>query len=142
MSAHIICLPVEGSPYIIATVKEDAVELSHLQEAVDGRIAAYPRTEVTIHPMFCENPRWNMARQLLTSASTKVWVNEDGIAECSVNFALIIKNPMLRPRGCPHLMGNVCLVVPEAVFKVLGFTPEMFPDEEEEEEDDEDELDF
>ena len=126
---HIICLPTFGSPYLVATVEHRNTDscLKALQKAVGGNIAQFPRKEVRLHPMFCEeSARWRMAQQMMTSAQTKVWVNEDGIAECSTNMATIITNPQLHVGGCPHLFGDICLDVTDNAFKVMGFRPESF----------------
>lgn len=121
---HIICLPVEGSPYLVASVEGDN-NLKVLQKCVDGRITTFPGSFFRIHPMFYSDKsksdlRWNTARQLLTSSLTKVYVNEDGVNCCSPNIATIITDPQHRPMGCPHLLGNICLVVPDAVMTTLG----------------------
>jgi len=126
---HIICLPTYGSPYLIATVsaKETGTLLKATQKAVGGSIEPYDRKLFVLHPMFCdENPRWQMARQMLTHKQTKVYVNEDGAEKCCPNMATIITHPSFRVGGCPHLFGDVCLDVSDTLFKVLNWRIECF----------------
>ena len=124
---RIICLPAFGSPYLVASVKSTDNSLAILQKCVQGRIESFSRKDFRLHPMFCdENPRWRMAQQMLTYAKTKVWVNEDGAKEMCNNMATIITNPLQRVGGCPHLFGDICLVVPDTFFQVVGFRPEQF----------------
>jgi hypothetical protein len=129
MLAHIICLPTFGSPYLVASVDRRKTDdhLAATQKAVNGFIEGYSRKEVVLHPMFCEeNRRWDLARQMMTAAQTKVYVNDEGALKCSPNTATIIINPALRIGGCPHLFGDVCLDVPATVFQVMGFRTEWF----------------
>lgn len=118
--SYVVVLPTWGAPYVHGIYNHAGGNLKMLQEAVMGHIDQYPREQLAIHPMFCEeNPRWNMARQFLTSKQTRVFVNEDGIAKCDVNTGTIITNPARRPGGCPHLCGDVALVVPKKVFEII-----------------------
>jgi hypothetical protein len=108
MDKFVVVLPCSGAPYIFGIYGE----LPTLQKAVMGNIEPYDRKAFVIHPMFCdENPRWAMAQRLLNSPSTKVYVNEDGVRKCGANVATIILNPYMRAGGCPHLLGDVALVV-------------------------------
>ena len=120
---YVVVLPCWGAPYIHGIHKHNDTtgdNLKLLQDAVMGDIEAYDRKQFVIHPLFCsENRRWNLARQLLTSQYTKVYVNDDGIAECGANTGTVITNPARRVGGCPHLMGDVALVVPKKVFEVI-----------------------
>jgi len=120
---YVVVLPCWGAPYIHGIYKHNGTtgdNLKLLQDAVMGDIEAYDRKQFVIHPLFAaENPRWNIARQFLTSQYTKVYVNDDGIAKCGVNTGTVITNPMMRVGGCPHLCGDVALVVPKKVFDVI-----------------------
>ena len=125
---YVVVLPCWGSPYIHGIIKEKCTNddnLNLLQKAVMGNIALYDRKEFVIHPDFCsENRRWDLARQLLTSQYTKeIYVNDDVIHKCGVNTGTIITNPARRTGGCPHLMGDVALVVPKRVFEMLCPNP-------------------
>jgi len=124
---YVVVLPCWGSPYIHSINKHNAKtgeSLKMLQEAVMGDIEPFDRKQFVIHPSFCaENPRWDLARQLLNNQYTKVYVNDDGIRKCGVNTGTIITNPALRPSGCPHLMGDVALVVSKKVFEILCRNP-------------------
>ena len=71
MIYHILCLPTFGSPYLVATVESKKYDISEdhlkaLQKAVGGYIEPIPRDSFLIHPMFCENKRWLMAKQMLS----------------------------------------------------------------------------
>lgn len=132
MIYHILCLPTFGSPYLVATVESKKYDISEdhlkaLQKAVGGYIEPIPRDSFLIHPMFCENKRWLMAKQMLSSKLVKVYVNENGIQKCVPNMATIKKTDEARRNGgCPHLFGDICLEVPEKVFQVMGFQPKSF----------------
>ena len=135
---YVIVLPVEGTPYIhgIHKHEDDKDNLKVLQSAVEGRICPYPREEFRIHPMFCENPRWNLARQMLTSKFTKVYVNEEGMYGYSPNMATVL-NSADRVRfngGCPHLFGHIALLVPKKVFDILCPDPSKMMMEEDSDE--------
>jgi len=124
---YVVVLPCWGSPYIHGIYKQNGKtddNLKLLQKAVMGDIEPYDRKEFVIHPAFCsDNRRWDLARQLLTSQYTKVYVNDDGIQKCGVNTGTIITNPARRVGGCPHLCGDVALVVPKRVFEILCPNP-------------------
>ena len=115
---YLILLPCEGSPYIHACSKKTSMDL--LQKGVGGFFEMLDRSLLRIHPMFCENRRWDIARQMLAHKSTKVYVNEDGIEKCRVNMATICH----LTNGCPHLSGNVILEVRAEFFDVTGIKPE------------------
>ena len=137
MATHIIVLPVEGTPYISATIMGDEGKLKALQEAVGGYIeGCYNNRNLQIHPYFAaEGGRWEKARQILACSTVKVWANEEGMRDCSPNVGLLL-HPSLHAGlgGCPHPLGNIALQVPDKVLKVLGFTTEMFAEEDEDEE--------
>jgi hypothetical protein len=122
---YVVVLPTWGSPYILGIYKKSGKDnLPLLQKAVNGFIEPFKTSILNIHPMFFqENPRWFMARQFLRSKYTKVYVNEDGVKDCSPNMATIIINPHYRVSGCPHLFGDVCLLVPKKVFDALCANP-------------------
>ena len=127
---HIICVPTFGSPYLVASVSSNKTDdyLKATQECVGGSICEFPKKDFVIHPMFCsEDKRWDMARQMLTSGRTKVWVNENGYNEqlCG-NTGTIITNPNQRIGGCPHILGDVCVDVPDTVMTALGFRADCF----------------
>jgi hypothetical protein len=123
---YIVVLPCFGSPYIHSIYKHketDNENMKNLQDAVMGHFTPYDRKNFVIYPSFCENNRWDKARQMMTSGYTKVYVNEDGIHKCGVNMGTVITNPAYRVGGCPHLMGDVALVVPKRVFELLCPNP-------------------
>jgi hypothetical protein len=124
---YVVVLPCWGSPYIHGIVRKKGMtgdELNLLRKAVKGTIGLYDRKEFVIHPDFCsENRRWDLAQQLLTRQYTEVYVNDDFPPKFGVNTGTIITNPARRPGGCPHLKGNVALVVPKRVFEMLCPNP-------------------
>ena len=121
---YVVVLPTWGSPYIIGIYKKSGKDnLPLLQKAVNGCIEPFKNENFTIHPMFCqENKRWDLARKFIKSKYTKVYVNEDGIEKCG-NTGTVITNPYYRVGGCPHLCGDVCLLVPKKVFDALCANP-------------------
>lgn len=141
----IIQLPVEGPPICWGLKKKNDKEaLEQLQgdNGVGGYFTGFSKKDFVIHPMFVkENPRWALASKMLNLPSTKVWVNEDGANECSINAATIITNKFQQCGGCPHLFGNIVLEVKncEMVKAGLSHLPlvlveEWEPEDEEEEE--------
>lgn len=135
---YVIVLPMVGNPYIHGIHKhEDSKDnLKVLQTAVEGLICPYPREEVLINPMFCGNRRWNLARQMLTSKYTTVYVNDDGMWDCSPNMATLLKSAdrVLFNGSCPHLFGHIALLVPKKVFDILCPDPSKYQIEEDSDE--------
>jgi hypothetical protein len=122
----VVVLPCFGAPYVFGIYDHKNKAESHtanfqlLKKAVMGCIESYDRKGFVIHPMFCEeNPRWALAQRLLNCRWTKVYVNENGGEDCAVNTGTIIANPHRRLGGCPHLFGDVALVVNKRTFEVL-----------------------
>ena len=117
---YLVVLPVEGRPYIHSEEpKDEDARLAILKELVGGFVERSPQDYYTIHPAFCENPKWDIARQLLNIKSVGCYGNEEGMRECSPNMAVMIR-PQHRIRGWPpHSFGNEVLVVPEKVLELL-----------------------
>jgi ABC-type uncharacterized transport system YnjBCD substrate-binding protein len=121
--SYLFQLPVEGSPVCLGQVKKKSDErLKQMQAAAGDEICAFSKKDFVVHPLFCEsNPRWRLAARLLAIA-TKVYVNADGANECTPNGGTIITNPMQRSHGCPHLFGNVLLIVTASAMKKAGIS--------------------
>lgn len=119
----VLVLPTWGSPYIFGELNGKN-DLKVLQGAVQGFVQEFDRPHLMIHPMFAEKGRWLLARQILTSKSVKVYVNEDGMEKCCPNMATI-KTGLAASRLCPQLFGDVALVVPPKVFQALGIDPDV-----------------
>jgi hypothetical protein len=90
----IVVLPCEGSPYIwknkIFNTKTSAGKselFEQSQKVVRGSVERCDRTTLLIHPMF-EN-RWSIAQELLRHPDAEVYMNENGIYECSPNMATV-----------------------------------------------------
>ena len=116
-------LGVEGSPSCLGVMKTDLDErLKQFQDCVGGFFEPYPKQHLRLHPMFLhENLRWRLASRLLAIAE-KVYVNENGMNECSVNVATLNTNPYKPAGSCPHLFGNVLLVVSESKMAKAGIS--------------------
>lgn len=109
----VIVLPCWGSPYVLGHYNKDntAQAITILNKAVGG-----PSTEIDvncfiIHPMFArDNKRWNLAARLLNMdrRCVRVFVNAEGEI-CGPNMGTVRRNR--DSNGCPHLMGDVALVV-------------------------------
>lgn len=125
---YVFSLPTWGAPYIAGKIikKETPNILKILQNVVMGDIEGFSATNFVLHPTFCStNKRWNAVRQCLTSKKVKVYVNENGYdLELQPNMATILK--IRGVGGCPHLLGNVCVVVPQSVLTSLGYTEDQF----------------
>jgi len=121
---YVVVLPCWGSPYIFGIYQEKSKNnLEMLQKAVMGDIEAYNRKDMIIHPGFSEsNARWELARRMLTYQHTRIYVNADGIEKCGVNTGTVVR-PEKRVGGCPHLMGDVVLLVPKNFFEVMRINP-------------------
>ena len=113
MASFIITLPTFGKPYIVK--QTDDIALKDLQSVVGGCIEGINTKAFSIHPMFRKDKRWDLAASLLTRTSTKVYVNEDGLRNCSPNMATILARAP--PTGCPHLCGDIALVVPASALE-------------------------
>jgi hypothetical protein len=109
---YVIVLPTYGAPYIHSSQRT----LESLQAAVGGSIEPFDRKAFAIHPMFLDSEkngkRWTMARQMLTSPLTKVYVNEEGRSTCDPNMATITASRV-------PLFGDVAVVVTKRVFDVI-----------------------
>lgn len=120
---YVVVLPCWGSPYILGIYRESGgATLKLLQTAVNGWIEPYDRKDVVVHPLFCRDPRWKIGAKLLGSGHTKVYINENGSNCCAPNMGTIVA-PNRRVGGCPHLLGDVCLVVPRLGFINLKIEP-------------------
>ena len=110
--SYLFQLPVFGSPVCLGVLKKDTDErLTQIQKGVEGYFEEYPKKHLRLHPMFCEsNPRWELADRLLAIA-TKVYVNENGMNECSVNSGTINTNPYQQAGGCRHPQQNKAILV-------------------------------
>jgi hypothetical protein len=128
---YVVCLPVEGKPYI-RHISSPSVSKKKLEETVQGDAQKTGRTSIVIHPMFRENNKWNIAQKILDHPNTEVWVNRNGGEECSANMATCLT--YRHPSGCPHMFGEVALIVSKAVLEKI-VDPLTF--QEEPEEDDE-----
>lgn len=130
---YFVVLPVEGRPYIHGEVpKDDDAYLKTLQELVGGFIEQAPHGYYTVHPVFCENAKWDIARQLLNIKSVRCYGNEDGMRECCPNMGLVI-TPKYRMPGSRmfHSWGNEVLVVSEKVLELLKVKVEDWKEEDE-----------
>lgn len=130
---YVVCLPVEGKPYI-RHISSPSVSKKKLEETVQGDAQKTGRTSIVIHPMFRENNKWNIAQKILDHPNTEVWVNRNGGEECSANMATCLT--YRHPSGCPHMFGEVALIVSKAVLEKIvdPLTFQEEPDEDDEEE--------
>jgi len=151
---YIVVLPCEGSPYIWENrifntkTKEGKTELlNECREIVGGDVTTIsdPST-VRIHPMFQNS--WPIAQELLCKKGIKIYVNENGIEDCTPNMACLlggrdyssvsgsfITAEMVKslPIKFRPLHGNVALVVPQVVLeKVTSPDALKYVDREEE----------
>lgn len=100
--------------------------LECLQEIVGGFFEKVDvkKMGLVIHGMFCaENEKWNIATKLLCNQYSKVYVNENGDNECGGNMAIIVGNADYRLGGCPHLWGNVAVVISQKVYEKICDKP-------------------
>jgi hypothetical protein len=139
---YLVCLPTYGSPYIRYA---GSITTRHLNETVQGLYEQFNTNGFKIHPMFRENPKWEIAHKLINIKSTKTFVNENGLNECVPNMGTILNFYM--EGSCPHLCGDVALLVTKkALEKVcdpmtLQLRPEDDPELNDEEGDDDEEDD-
>jgi hypothetical protein len=142
--SYLLVIPTYGCPYIHAeTPADDDARLKMLSKLVGGFVERTPFGYYMLHPVFCKpesskhHKRWNLVRQLLTSKRVAVYGNEDGMAKCVPNMALIAKGSLLIGQRIPGF-GDEVMEVPEAVLTTLGWKPEDLAyvdvDEEEDEE--------
>jgi hypothetical protein len=149
-----LVLPMAYAPYIVKTTDSQS-----LQKIVEGDLSTWgwvtENNRVQIHPMFMrEDSRWAFADRALELAQLKnngkMYVNDCGMYMCCVNMATI--NPKgFATTGCPHVFGNVVIVLNEKqllkineqwreIVKIYETNDERWDnvtdDEEEEEEED------
>ena len=132
---HQICLPVEGSPYVIGNFDElDSEDFRKYQKVVQGSYQHYCNKfdMFLIHPMFCSTePRppsefgsnpidWNSVNVYLKDwfldkkMRSNIYINENGMNACSPNMATIV--PTKIKYGCPNLFGEILIEVTEKEF--------------------------
>jgi len=124
--SFLIQLPVVGPPICWGLAKKNLDErMKQLQgeNGVEGYFGEFSKKDFIIHPLFVEeNSRWALAAKMLKLSGTKVYVNDNGMNECSINAATIITNPYQRCGGCPHLFGNVLLEVKNSEMVKAGLS--------------------
>jgi len=122
----LIALPCFGEPYIHSFSKSKDGDLKKLKDVVGGAIEPYDRKDFVIHPLFAsESKRWALIPQLLKQKTIKVYVNENGFNLCGPNMATIITNASKRLGGCPHLLGEIGILVPLTVLSRLRINPDV-----------------
>jgi len=122
--SYVFCLPTWGAPFISAVVSGKDDNLKVLQKVVGGAIERVANNSFVIHPLFCEEEkRWKILSEIVKSKTVKVYVNEDGYNQgLCANMATITRGI----GGCPHFLGDVCVVVPQKVLAVLKINPDAF----------------
>jgi len=133
------CIPTYGRPYYVGDGS-----LKTIQTAVGGRIEGVDvrGLKLIIHPLFAiENDKWRWASKMLFKDNdVKVYCNENGVYECSVNVATILGDKNERKGECPHLFGDLAFVMSMKTFKEnTDFPLSYFEREKEDSEDEEDE---
>ena len=116
---HVFCLPTYGRPYYIGSHTKGQ-GYANLRKAVDGAFEPLwvEGFKLLIHPLFAkENDKWNWASVMLKTADVKVYCNQEGANERVPNTATIIGDKSARYGGCPHLFGDICLVIPDKIYK-------------------------
>ena len=124
---YVVVVPCWGAPYISGVYVKGKTDsnLKLLQQAVMGGIEEIARSDFRIHPMFSQSERrWAIASVLLANRRVKVWVNDNGRNKMGVNTGTIV-TPEIRAAqsGCPHIHGDIALVVPKEVFESIKINP-------------------
>ena len=97
----IVVLPTFGSPYLyknkIYDTRTQKTELfKDCQDVVGGDVEQweqFPERNFFIHPMFVrEEKLWALADQIVKRKDVKIWVNENGMNECSPNMGCIVRH--------------------------------------------------
>lgn len=123
-NSFLVCIPCFGKPYIwrdaVTANSED--EGKYVRQIVRGPCMRIPnKTKTTaIHPLFTyEDKRWKLINKLYKHKSTVAYQSEDGIYRgFSANMATIdFTDP-----DCPHLLGDIALIVPEKTFADLDIS--------------------
>jgi len=113
---YVIELPVEGTPILKGLFKESKL-YAPLSDVVDGGIDIASGT-IRIHPMFTRSEkRWDLINKMLCTGKAKLYVNDNGTMECSVNMCAVIFSGLKRVDM--HLYGNIALVVPQSILDGL-----------------------
>ena len=122
MLRHVICVPVQGSPYLVGScqIKSDTKTIQEYlgfkQKAVDGFIESCSREAIAV---IQGGDLMDIVRAIIKNKTTQVYVNEEGM--------LILKplNSSLRMNGGP-IFGDVCVDVSDKVLKDLGVNISKF----------------
>ena len=144
----IIVLPTFGAPFLWKNKiyntkqKEKKTELfNDCRTIVCGDVEEWSQCSdlnFFIHPLFVrDNPRWAVADKLIEKKDTKIWVNENGMNECSANMACPVRHKDYSGisviskevydrlptviRKAP-MFGNIALVVPLSSLSSYGGT--------------------
>jgi len=124
---YVVCLPTYGRPYIYAEIKDKNDHDKTIRKCVQGDYETMDPKAFRLIPLFCENPKWELARRLLTSKSVVVYVNEDGKRACVPNMATLNLWERI------PVFGEIAVCVPAKVMSVLVPDLSVLAEEEEEE---------
>ena len=113
------CLPCEGAPYIVKEGTKKQV-YKEVPKCVGGIPEGVPRGYFVIHPMFYSVIRWDIMRQLLTTKDLEVYCNDNGDNVCGPNMGTLI------PGHRAPMFGDICVIVKESIFNILGYDKEIF----------------
>ena len=140
----IVIVPDMGRPYVKPYKKGD---LEAVIEAVGGYIQPIYKRNYSkcfrIHPMFAgEDATWATADEIIQTIgkrkTTRFWVNENGMNECSPNMGTIAMGELYQKGQCPHVWGNLAITMPKSYFDDNWELPnDPFAHEDEDEDEDE-----
>ena len=124
---YVVCLPTYGRPYIYAEIKDKKDHDKTIRKCVQGNYERMDPKMFRLLPLFLENPKWELARQLLANKSVVVYVNEDGKQACVPNMATI------NLWWSTPVFGEIAVCVPAKVMNVLVPDLSVLAEEEDEE---------
>ena len=137
----IFVLPTQGSPYLYATVKDVSIggKVGSVENLIKAgcyesiKLACNARyvekipvvmMKVLIHPLFASQKwKWKWASTMIKHDEVLCFGNEEGVNECTPNPATIIADKEFRSNNCPHLWGNIVLLMTDKTF--LESTPNL-----------------
>ena len=107
----VICLPIEGDPFIVMKDKKPTFEDLESVVAVDESTMIeeiHVAKPCGINTMFLDNKKWAFMNKLLQKhrRNVNLFVNEEGLYKCTPNFGLIL----LEHCGMRPAHGNVVVV--------------------------------
>lgn len=128
-SKLVFMLPTWGEPFLVGecltkNVHDEGILLRGIVRGDFEDCGEYA-TSWFVHPLFTETKgRWYVMHQALMDKRTKAYCNEDGYdKQLQANVGTVTRRGI---GGCPHLLGDIAVVIPPSVIKKLKLCKDAF----------------